>query len=232
MRVDRGESASRAAAVAFRGAPRNILGVSPTPQSRAYGPAPPAERDAPPGAIHTPALIARKRDGGELTTAELDALLDGYLADQVPDYQMAAFLMAVCFRGLTDAELERWTTRLVDSGERWDWRGVPGPKVGKHSTGGVGDKVSLVLAPVVAALGLRMPKVSGRGLAHTGGTLDKVKAIPGLRVNLSRADVERLLLDAGYAIGGQTAEFTPLDGRLYALRDVTGTVESRPQCAG
>jgi pyrimidine-nucleoside phosphorylase len=178
-----------------------------------------------------PPLIARKRDGGELAPAELDALLDGYLAEAVPDYQMAAFLMAVCFRGFTDAELVRWTARLVDSGERWSWNGVPGPKVGKHSTGGVGDKVSLVLAPVVAAMGLRMPKVSGRGLAHTGGTLDKARAIPGLRVNLDRADVERLLREVGFAIGGQTARFTPLDGRLYALRDVTGTVESLPLIA-
>jgi pyrimidine-nucleoside phosphorylase len=144
---------------------------------------------------------------------------------------MSAFLMAVCLRGLTDAELEHWTARLIDSGERWEWSGVPGPKVGKHSTGGVGDKVSLVLAPVVAALGLRMPKVSGRGLGHTGGTLDKAAAIPGLRVNLDHADVERLLLDAGFAIGGQTARFAPLDGRLYALRDVTGTVESVPLIA-
>jgi pyrimidine-nucleoside phosphorylase/thymidine phosphorylase len=157
--------------------------------------------------------------------------LGRYLAGELPDYQMSALLMAICFRGLSDVELERWTAALVDSGERWEFRDVPGFKVGKHSTGGVGDKVSLVLAPLLAALGLKMPKVSGRGLGHTGGTLDKLGSIPGFRMDLDRAAVARLLGEVGCAIGGQTARFVPLDRELYALRDVTATVESVPLIA-
>ncbi|MFN2432389.1 MAG: thymidine phosphorylase [Gemmatimonadota bacterium] len=182
-------------------------------------------------ALHVPSVIGRKRDGEELRPDELDAVLEGYLAGEVPEYQMSALLMAIVFRGMTDAELDRWTRRLVDSGERWDWSPVEGAKVDKHSTGGVGDKVSLVLAPLAAALGLKVPMVSGRGLGHTGGTLDKLEVIPGLRTDLDRSDVARLLDEAGFAMGGQTAAFAPLDRELYALRDVTATVESVPLIA-
>ncbi|HEY7461268.1 MAG TPA: thymidine phosphorylase [Gemmatimonadota bacterium] len=178
-----------------------------------------------------PRLIERKRDGVELAPGEIEAFLSRFLTGEVPDYQMAAMLMAVFFRGLSPNELERWTLALVQSGERWDFRRVTGPKVGKHSTGGVGDKVTLVLAPLVAAVGLKMPKVSGRGLGHTGGTLDKLASIPGFRTDLDRAAVERLLNDVGYALAGQSDSFVPLDRDLYALRDVTGTVESLPLVA-
>ncbi|MBA2565582.1 MAG: thymidine phosphorylase, partial [Gemmatimonadetes bacterium] len=180
---------------------------------------------------HVPALIARKRDGAELAPEDIDALLEGYARGDVAEYQMSALLMAICFRGLTDAELDRWTARLIDSGERWEWSGVPGVRVDKHSTGGVGDKVSLVLGPVVAELGLQVPMIAGRGLGHTGGTIDKVESIPGLRTALDREDCGRLLAEVGFAIGSQTARLAPLDGELYALRDVTATVESVPLIA-
>ncbi|HUP01760.1 MAG TPA: thymidine phosphorylase [Gemmatimonadota bacterium] len=172
-------------------------------------------------------LIIRKRDGGSLAEGEWAAFLSGYLAGEVAEYQVSALLMAVFFQGLSDDETRWLTQAMIDSGERWSW--PPGAPLGdKHSTGGVGDKVSLVLAPLAAACGVRVPMVSGRGLAHTGGTLDSLESIPGFRTNLSKADFDRLLEEVGYAMGGQTDDFVPLDRELYALRDVTGTVESIP----
>lgn len=170
-------------------------------------------------------LIERKRDGEALAPEELRRLLDAYLTGELADYQMSAFLMAVFIRGLSPPELTELTRAIIASGTRFD-PGEGPPAVDKHSTGGVGDKVSLVLAPLVAEAGLRVPMMSGRGLGHTGGTLDKLESIPGFEV---RIDIERfrvILADVGCAMIGQTDEIAPLDGRLYALRDVTGTVPS------
>lgn len=144
------------------------------------------------------------------------------------DYQVAALMMAIYFRGMDDAETEALTRIMIDSGERWSWPGLEGPLGDKHSTGGVGDKVSLILAPLCAACGVRVPMVSGRGLGHTAGTLDKLETIPGIRTDLGKADYDRLLREVGFAMGGQTETFAPLDRETYALRDVTGTVESIP----
>ncbi len=176
-------------------------------------------------------LIERKRDGGSLEPEELHELLDGFLRGRVADYQMAAFLMAVFFRGLTPDELETLTRAIIASGTRLDLDDGGPPAVDKHSTGGVGDKVSLVLAPLVAAAGLRIPMMSGRGLGHTGGTLDKLESIPGFRTRIDLAEFRSVLAEAGCAMIGQTPEIAPLDGRLYALRDVTGTVPSIPLIA-
>src|SRR5690606_20068864 len=171
-------------------------------------------------------VIRRKRDGGSLAPDELRSFLEAYAQGRVEEYQMAAFLMAVFFVGLNDDELAALVDVMLRSGVVVDLSAVPGVKVDKHSTGGVGDKVSLVLAPLVAALGVPVPMMSGRGLGHTGGTLDKLESIPGFRTDLTldefRAQLERI----GCAIMGQSAEIVPLDRRLYALRDVTGTVES------
>lgn len=177
------------------------------------------------------ALIERKRDGDALDRDELRALLDGYLEGDLADYQMSAFLMAVYFRGLSPQELSTLTRAIVDSGTRLSFDDDGPPAVDKHSTGGVGDKVSLVLAPLLAAAGLRVPMMSGRGLGHTGGTLDKLEAIPGFDVNLDLARFREVLSEAGCAMIGQTPDIAPLDGRLYALRDVTGTVPSLPLIA-
>jgi pyrimidine-nucleoside phosphorylase len=176
--------------------------------------------------MHVTDLIRRKRDGGELQRSEIEALINAYTRDAIPDYQMSAWLMAVLLRGMTRAELAALTESMLNSGQVLNFSDLPAPKVDKHSTGGVGDKTSLVLAPVAAAGGLYVPMISGRGLGHTGGTLDKLESIPGFNVNLSVADFRRVLAQCGAAMIGQTAEIAPADKRIYALRDVTGTVES------
>jgi pyrimidine-nucleoside phosphorylase len=173
-------------------------------------------------------LLAAKRDGETLPDVEIRRLLGAFVAGEVADYQMAAFLMAVFFRGLDDAETVALTEAMLHSGSVLDLRSVPGTKVDKHSTGGVGDKVSICLAPMVAACGVPVPMVSGRGLGHTGGTLDKLEAIPGFRTDLPVADFARIVRDVGACMIGQTKEIAPADKRIYALRDVTATVESIP----
>ena len=176
-------------------------------------------------------IIEAKRDGASLATEELEGFLAGYLDGRVPDYQMAAFLMAVCFRGLDARETDVLVRSMLESGAVLDLGDLDGPKVDKHSTGGVGDKVSLVLAPLAAAVGLYVPMISGRGLGHTTGTLDKLEAIPGFRTGISLETFRGVLADVGCAMIGQTEEIAPLDRRLYALRDVTGTVPVIPLIA-
>ena len=175
-----------------------------------------------------PRLIERKRDGGALTGDEWRALIAGYTSNQVPDYQMAAMAMAIFFRGLEPAELSALTDAMLTSGDRLHFDGEARPRIDKHSTGGVGDKTSLLLAPMLAACGVLVPMMSGRGLGHTGGTLDKLEAIPGFTTGLSLRDTEAQVRSLGTAMIGQTAEIAPADGKLYALRDVTATVESIP----
>jgi len=171
-------------------------------------------------------LIRRKRDSGELTRDEIEQLIAAYTRGDIPDYQMSAWLMAVVLRGMTREETASLTEAMLHSGRVLDFSDLSGKKVDKHSTGGVGDKPSLVIAPIVAAGGLKVPMISGRGLGHSGGTLDKLESIPGFNVNLSLADFRRVLETCGCALIGQTAEIAPADKKIYALRDVTGTVES------
>jgi pyrimidine-nucleoside phosphorylase len=171
-------------------------------------------------------VIRKKRDGVELSRAEIEALVGGYTSGDIPDYQASAWLMAALLKGLTRAETAALTDTMLRSGEVLDFSDLPARKVDKHSTGGVGDKTSLVLAPLAAAGGLLVPMISGRGLGHTGGTLDKLEAIPGFNVNLPVARFRQVLETCGCAMIGQTAEIAPADRKLYALRDVTGTVES------
>ncbi|GLC26088.1 thymidine phosphorylase [Roseisolibacter agri] len=173
-------------------------------------------------------LIERKRDGGRITPDEWRALADAYAAGAVPDYQMAALLMAIYFRGLDRAETGALTDAMLRSGATLRLDHLRVGRVDKHSTGGVGDKVSLILAPLVASLGVAVPMMSGRGLGHTGGTLDKLEAIPGFRTDLSLADAARQVEALGCALIGQTGEIAPADRKMYALRDVTGTVEAIP----
>jgi pyrimidine-nucleoside phosphorylase len=178
-----------------------------------------------------PSLIQHKRDGGSLEPAVWRRLIEEYTAGRVPDYQMSALLMAVVWRGLTPEELAALTQAMLDSGDRLRFDGSTPPLVDKHSTGGIGDKVSLLLAPMVASCGVAVPMMSGRGLGHTGGTLDKLEAIPGFRTNLSLKEARDQVERIGCAMLGQTPEIAPADKRLYALRDVTGTVESIPLIA-
>jgi len=171
-------------------------------------------------------LIRRKRDGHELTRDEIQFIVRGYTEAHFPDYQMSAWLMAVLLRGMTGQEIATLTEAMLHSGVTLDWSDLPGKKVDKHSTGGVGDKTSLILAPIVAAGGLLVPMISGRGLGHTGGTLDKLEAIPGFKVNLAPDRMRDVLAKCGMVLVGQTEKIVPADKKMYALRDVTGTVES------
>jgi pyrimidine-nucleoside phosphorylase len=171
-------------------------------------------------------VIRKKRDAVELSRSEIEGLVNAYTRNEIPDYQVSAWLMAVVLRGMTRAETAVLTDAMLHSGDVLDLSALPARKVDKHSTGGVGDKTSLVLAPLAAAAGVTVPMISGRGLGHTGGTLDKLEAIPGFNVNLSVADFRRVLQTCGCCMIGQTAEIAPADRKLYALRDVTGTVES------
>ena len=176
-------------------------------------------------------IIRKKRDGGVLEVEEIRYFIAAYTEGVIPDYQAAALVMAIFIRGLTDAELGPWCDAMLRSGVVLDFSELPGAKIDKHSTGGVGDKISLPLAPAVAACGVRVPMVSGRGLGHTGGTLDKLEAIPGFRVDLSMDAFRAAVRDLGIGLIGQTAELCPADKKLYALRDATSTVESIPLIA-
>lgn len=176
-------------------------------------------------------LIRNKRDGRRLTAAEIEWFLGAYTRGELPDYQASALLMAIFFRGLDDEELASWTRAMLESGDQLDLSSIPGVKVDKHSTGGVGDKISIPLVPLVAACGVPVPMIAGRGLGHTGGTVDKLEAIPGFRTDLEADAFRRQIAEKGAAIIGQTAHIAPADRKLYALRDATATVESIPLIA-
>jgi pyrimidine-nucleoside phosphorylase len=181
--------------------------------------------------MRTVDLIHRKRDGEELSEEELEFLVDGYTRGDIPDYQMAAFLMAVYFSSMSDREVSVLTESMMSSGTTVDLSSIPGIKVDKHSTGGVGDKTSLIASPLAAAAGVIVPMIAGRALAHTGGTLDKLESIPGFRTDLTIDEFRAVLAQHNLAFMGQTPEVAPADGKLYALRDATATVESIPLLA-
>jgi pyrimidine-nucleoside phosphorylase len=176
-------------------------------------------------------LIAQKQRGESLTAEQIEYLIQGFTRGDVPDYQMSALLMAIYFRGVTDQEGRLFLNSMIRSGKRLNLSAIPGTKVDKHSTGGVGDKTSLIIAPVLAVAGVPVPMISGRGLGHTGGTLDKLESIPGFYVHLSDEEFERILKQTGCAFGAQTTELVPADRKLYALRDVTATVSIPPLIA-
>ena len=173
-------------------------------------------------------IIMKKRGGQELSHEEIAFVIKGYVEGSIPEYQVSAWLMAIFFRGMSPRETADLTELMLHSGKTMDLSGIRGPFVDKHSTGGVGDKVSLILAPLVAACGVKVPMMSGRALGHTGGTLDKLESIPGYKTGLSEAQFRDFIQKDGFAMTGQTAEIVPADKKLYALRDVTGTVESIP----
>jgi pyrimidine-nucleoside phosphorylase len=181
--------------------------------------------------MRTVDLIHRKRDGEELSVEEIRYLVEGYSSGSIPDYQLSAFLMAVFFSGMTEREVGALTDCIVRSGQTVDLSSVPGVKVDKHSTGGVGDKTSLIAAPLAAAAGAIIPMISGRALGHTGGTLDKMESIPGFRTDLTIEEFREQLMKHGLAFIGQTPEVAPADGKLYSLRDSTATIESVPLIA-
>lgn len=176
-------------------------------------------------------VINKKRLGHELSDEDLEFSFLGYFRGTVPDYQMSSLLMAICLKGMTDEEVLKLTDIMIHSGEVLDLSQVEGVTVDKHSTGGVGDKTTLIVSSIVASLGVKVPKMSGRGLGHTGGTIDKLESIPGFRTDLNREDFIRQINEVGFAIIGQTPHMAPLDKKVYALRDVTGTVESIPLIA-
>lgn len=176
-------------------------------------------------------VIAKKRDGYELSQDEIAYVIRGFVSGEIPDYQMSSFLMAVYFKGLNEAETLIMTNEVAHSGDMVDLSPIKGIKVDKHSTGGVGDKTTLIVTPIVAACGVKVAKMSGRGLGHTGGTVDKLEAIPGYRTNLDREEFFRVVNETGLSVIGQSGNLTPADKKMYALRDVTATVESIPLIA-
>ena len=176
-------------------------------------------------------IINKKRLGEELSYQELDTIFNGYLNGDVPDYQMSSLLMAICINGMTDEEIFALTKIFIDSGDTLDFSDIPGIKVDKHSTGGIGDKTTLVIAPIVASLGVPVIKMSGRGLGYTGGTIDKLESIPGYRIDLSDEEILKQVHDIHLVVTGQTAYLVPMDKVVYALRDVTATVSSIPLIA-
>lgn len=173
-------------------------------------------------------IIKKKRDGFELTNEEINFVIDGYMKEEIPDYQVSALLMAIFYKGMNNREIADLTFAMRDSGEKLHFEGLEGLRVDKHSTGGVGDKTSLIVAPIVASLGVKVAKMSGRGLGHTGGTIDKLEAIKGFRTDISLNEFIDIVNEVGISIIGQTKDLAPADKKLYALRDVTATVESIP----